>query len=272
MITRRALALDLDGTLLDRDDTVSRRNRAAVAAAADAGWHVILATARWYQLAERTARELGLVDPVIACSGAEVRRLRDGVDLFDVRLPEGFVAELYSLCDATEGVVLACQEHDVALRGPLEPTMPEMHRVASLIEAAESTARCVLVFGDELTLLIVATLRQRWGTDVRFLNSMTARGHRVLTLTSARADKGLALAVACRDLGIEPSDVVAMGDSETDIEMFKVAGASVAMGQSDDTVRAAATWITSSHDEHGVARAIERIMRGEAPGPGVDDR
>ena len=38
----------------------------------------MLATARWYQLAARTAHELGLVDPVVACSGAEVRRLTDG--------------------------------------------------------------------------------------------------------------------------------------------------------------------------------------------------
>ena len=67
----------------------------AVGAAVDAGWSVVLATARWYQLAERTARSLGLVDPVIACSGAEVRRLRDGVDLLDVRLPAAFTAELY---------------------------------------------------------------------------------------------------------------------------------------------------------------------------------
>ena len=82
----RGLALDLDGTLLGPDDTISERDQRAVAAAVDAGWSVVLATARWYQLAERTARSLGLVDPVIACSGAEVRRLRDGVDLLDCLL------------------------------------------------------------------------------------------------------------------------------------------------------------------------------------------
>ena len=94
----RALALDLDGTLLGPDDTISARNRAAVEAAAAADWHVILATARWYQLAERTAHDLGLVDPVIACSGAEVRRLRDGADPFDDRLPANFTAAHDTLC------------------------------------------------------------------------------------------------------------------------------------------------------------------------------
>ena len=93
-MTVRGLALDLDGTLLRPDDSISDRDRAAIEAAREAGWPVVLATARWYQLAERTAHALGLEDPVIACSGAEVRRLRDGVDLLDVRLPPAFTTEL----------------------------------------------------------------------------------------------------------------------------------------------------------------------------------
>src|SRR4051794_34666018 len=154
----RALALDLDGTLLGPDDRVSPRNRAAVEAAAAAGWHVILATARWYQLAERTAQELGLVDPVIACSGAEVRRLSDGADLLDVRLPAPFVDELYTLCDAADGLVMAYQEHDVVVRSPASrgPTAPEMRHVTSLVVAADSTPRGVLVFGTELAARVVA--------------------------------------------------------------------------------------------------------------------
>jgi len=45
------LAFDLDGTLLGRDEHVSERNIAAVRAARAAGLQVIVATARWYQLA-----------------------------------------------------------------------------------------------------------------------------------------------------------------------------------------------------------------------------
>ena len=107
MIVPSALALDLDGTLLGPDDAVSPRNRAAVGAAAAAGWHVILATATWDQLAERTAHELGLANPIIACSGAEVRRLRDGADLLDVRLPARFIEDLYTMCDAADGLPAA---------------------------------------------------------------------------------------------------------------------------------------------------------------------
>ena len=119
-VARRKAFVILDGTLLRPDDTISDRDRRAVAAAAEAGWPVVLATARWYQLAERSAQSLGLVDPVIACSGAEVRRLRDGVDLLDVHLPAGFTAELYALCEEHEAIrgsiVMVYEERDVAVR------------------------------------------------------------------------------------------------------------------------------------------------------------
>jgi len=263
-MTFRALALDLDGTLLGPDDSVSVRNRRAVEKAAAAGWHVVLATARWYQLAERAARELGLVDPVIACSGAEVRRLRDGRDLFDVRLPALFATELYALCDAHDGTVFIYQDVDVVVRssaGVPSLELPEVHPVTSLADA-ERTPRCALIFGEALTATVLDTLLPAWRDEVRFLTSLTGRGASVLTLTGRGADKGLALQVACADLGISAVDVVAMGDSETDVEMFRVAGASVAMGQASADVREAATWVTAANTDDGVGRAIEQLLDG----------
>ena len=263
-MTYRALALDLDGTLLQPDGTVSERNRHAVAAAAAAGWHIVLASARWYQLVERTAHDIGVVGPVISCSGADVRRLADGVDLFDVRLPAPFATALYDLCDDADGMALVCQDREVVLRSagaaPRDEP-PEIRRVPSLADA-ERTPRCALVYGDELNALVRRTLLPRWEDDVRFLTSTSGRGEGVLTLTSRGADKGRAVGIACADLGVDMADVVAMGDSTTDVEMFRVAGASVAMGQASPDVREAATWVTTANTDDGVGRAIEQLLDG----------
>jgi Cof subfamily protein (haloacid dehalogenase superfamily) len=269
VVAVHALALDLDGTLLRPDETISDRDRRAVVAAVDAGWSVVLATARWYQLAERTATSLGLVDPVIACSGAEVRRLRDGVDLFDIRLPATFTAELYALCEEHDDIVMVYEDREVAVRSATAtPALPEMRRIASLA-GAEVTPRCVLVFGADLSARVLDELAARWDAEVRFLVSMTGRGHAVLTITGRGADKGRALQIACDDLGIATADVVAFGDSETDIEMFRVAGGSVAMGQAAPPVREAATWVTAPNTDDGVGQAIERLLlSGAASGDG----
>ena len=52
-------------------------------------------------------------------------------------------------------------------------------------------------------------------------------------------------------------------NAENDVSMFRVVGASFAMGQAKDDVKAAATAVTLSNEEDGVASAIRRILSGE---------
>src|SRR4051794_31430377 len=106
-MTHRAFAIDLDGTLLGSDHKVSAANRRSVDAAIDAGFEIIIATARWYNPALGGAEELDVPGPAIACSGAEVRRLSDGTDLFDCRLPQDFADQLFALCDEIRCIVWA---------------------------------------------------------------------------------------------------------------------------------------------------------------------
>ena len=95
---------------------------------------------------------------------------------------------------------------------------------------------------------------------VNFFDSIGPTGKIILMLTAVTATKGAALLAACTHLGIASRDVVAFGDAENDVEMFRVAGASVAMGQAEAEVKAAATAVTLRNDESGVARAIERLL------------
>lgn len=263
----RALALDLDGTLLGPDGRVSERNRAAVQAAVAAGLHVVLATARWYRSAERIADELGLEDPVIACSGAQVRRRTDEHDLHDVRLPHVFAHELFELCDAADGTMFAYGHTEVVFRTPTAPvdrSHPDIVPMSSLA-AVDRDPRCVLLFGEALIELVEGKLMPRWADEVRFLESLTGDGRSALTLTARGADKGLALHVACKALGISAADVAAFGDSDTDVEMFKVAGSGIAMGQASDSVKASASWVTGTYAEDGVAAVVERLLDGWHP-------
>ena len=56
------------------------------------------------------------------------------------------------------------------------------------------------------------------------------------------------------------SDVVAFGDMPNDIEMLQWAGLGVAMGNADERVKVAADEITTSNDDFGVARVLERLF------------
>jgi Cof subfamily protein (haloacid dehalogenase superfamily) len=262
-MTHRAFAIDLDGTLLGPDHQVSPANRRAVQAARDAGLEIVIATARWYQLALAVANDLQLSGPAIACSGAEVRRLSDGADLFDVRLPSEFADQLFSLCDAMRCLVWAALDDTVLFKldGDPPPHLPpELRPVPKLTGAAGDAPRMVLVQGTTAMKRIVDDLAAEWSDRVRFVESISSDAKSILTLTSTGADKGAALAVACKELQIHPQHVVAIGDAENDVEMFRVAGTSFAMGQATDVVKAAATHVTAPNDGDGVAEAINAIL------------
>jgi Cof subfamily protein (haloacid dehalogenase superfamily) len=264
----KALALDLDGTLLTSQESVSDRNLAALEAARDAGLQIILASARWYQLAERVALQVHAAPPVVACSGAQVRRLDDGRDLLDVRLPEDFSRALYAICDEERSISTVVLDEHVLVkmdRAP-DPSLapPEMRFASSLAESADAQPRIALIQGTDAVQRLRRELEPGWADKVHFIISISSYGKPILTLTAMGAHKGKALTVACEDLGIGVEDVVAFGDSGNDLEMFRAAGASVAMGQADDELKSAATYVSAPNDQDGVALAIERLLdRGD---------
>ena len=62
---------------------------------------------------------------------------------------------------------------------------------------------------------------------------------------------------ALERLGIDASEAIAFGDGENDLSMFSAVGTSVAMGNAQDTVKAAATYVTTAVDDDGIYNAAK---------------
>jgi hydroxymethylpyrimidine pyrophosphatase-like HAD family hydrolase len=84
----------------------------------------------------------------------------------------------------------------------------------------------------------------------------------ILEIFHARATKWSALQVLASQWGIAPQEIVAIGDEINDLSMIRGAGLGIAMANAVASVKQAATRETASNEEHGVARAIERILDG----------
>ena len=76
-------------------------------------------------------------------------------------------------------------------------------------------------------------------------------------------DKGTGLSALAAYLNLTPAEVMAVGDGENDLAMLRYAGLSVAMGNACDTVKKTARVVTETNDEDGLAKAVERVLRGE---------
>jgi Cof subfamily protein (haloacid dehalogenase superfamily) len=73
-------------------------------------------------------------------------------------------------------------------------------------------------------------------------------------------DKGTAMLKLGELLGIRREEIMACGDGMNDIAMLKAVGLGVAMENAEPEVREAADYITTSNDEDGVAKAIEKFV------------
>ena len=64
--------------------------------------------------------------------------------------------------------------------------------------------------------------------------------------------------------GLNREDTVAIGDSDTDLDMVRYAGLGVAMGSGTENLKAAADFVTKTIAEHGVAYAIDYVLTKKA--------
>ncbi|HWO00854.1 MAG TPA: HAD hydrolase family protein, partial [Blastocatellia bacterium] len=87
---------------------------------------------------------------------------------------------------------------------------------------------------------------------------------RFLDVTAYGMHKGSVVIRLAKIFGVSTDQIAVIGDGLNDIEMFKQAGISIAMGQAVEEVLAAATYVTASNDDEGWARGIEKYVLGAA--------
>jgi hypothetical protein len=105
---------------------------------------------------------------------------------------------------------------------------------------------------------LVSLARDTVGDLVEVTHSSTA--DTLLEMSAAGVSKGSSLAVLCESLAIDAGAVLAFGDMPNDLPMLRWAGRSVAVANAHPDVLAAACEVTSSCDEDGVARVLERLL------------
>ncbi|HHX42588.1 MAG TPA: HAD family phosphatase [Chloroflexi bacterium] len=263
----RLIALDLDGTLLHEDLTISPRVRRSLACAASAGVRLTLASGRGYPAMRRWANELAITTPLICYQGAVVvdaatcQRIYQRTFGYDtVRAVVAFVRarDLSLTLYVGDEIYVENKRHTDAFYDQWFglPT----HQVDDLLTALPGEPDKFLIVGEEDALdALRPAVEDAFGDQLQIV-----RSHRYfLEGLAAGASKGQALAWLAGELGIAREETMAIGDSGNDRSMIAWAGLGVAMGNASEEAKAVADWIAPGIDEDGVAEAIERHCLGD---------
>jgi Cof subfamily protein (haloacid dehalogenase superfamily) len=267
----RLVASDLDGTLLLPDETVSERTRAALAAARRAGVTVVLVSGRQPRSLGPIAERIGVGGIAICANGALVWDLDSGTMVDATPLAAELATRLvHGLREAIPGALFA-----VELEGSFGREAGWSEGLAAAPADVLEADALELIRGPVTKLLVrhpamaFAEVAERAGKAVGEDAVATWAGLRLVEISAAGVTKAFALERLCQRLGIDASEVVAVGDMPNDLAMLGWAGTAVAVANADQEVLDAADEVTAANVEDGVAQLLERILaaNGAVAGP-----
>jgi Cof subfamily protein (haloacid dehalogenase superfamily) len=257
----RLAAIDLDGTLLRSDGSVSERTREALESARDRGIRIVFVSARHPGSLAEVAREAGVGGLAICSNGATVYDLDAGRVVRERSLEAEAAVELVrALRERVPGVRFAVES---GAELAFEPEFnawdwkpPEGTRLADALELLAAPVTRLIVRHEAYELEVLeALVRELAGESA----SVTVPGVWTVELSAVGVSKAAALAELCDELGLTADDVIAFGDFLNDLPMLAWAGRSVAVANAHPDVIAEADEVTASNDEDGVALVLEGL-------------
>lgn len=241
----KLIALDMDGTLLNRNGEISAANREAIQEAAANGVYVILATGRSIRQVIPYVEQLNLNVPLIVNNGSEVWRTPDRL-LARHLLRSVYVEKILSFVKQY-GDDVSYWGHTV--RGEVSANdWPEDVHSEQWLQLAVKTENesCLKEIRDEIC---------SWN-ELEITNSSPMN----IEVNPFAVNKGTGLIQVCWLLDIPLSEAIAVGDSLNDLSMIKLAGLSAAMGNAQDAVKQASDLIAPSNEEDGVAWLVKHYL------------
>lgn len=262
------IALDIDGTILRYDGTMSPRVRAAVTGAEAAGHHIVIATGRSIAGTVGVLADLGLSRGYAVCSNGAVTvtldpsaeagyRLDDAVE-FD---PAPVVSLLHQhLPNALFAVELVGRGMKVNRPWPEDEIAGEIE-VVGMDSLTEQPVSRVVVHSPDHNAAEFGELVHRIGLHgVSYSVGYTAW----LDLAPEGVSKASALERVRRRLGVEPFATIAVGDGSNDLEMIEWAARGIAMDNAIDELKAVADEVGPNVDDDGLAVVLENLVRRAA--------
>ena len=268
---KKALFLDLDGTLLDDEKKISAENREAIHMILEKGHSVIITTGRPLSSALKQAERLGLIGPgcfIIAYNGGVLYDTCRGEEIFRSSLPLSHVRKTFREAErrglhiqtySGNKVLVEPRCDDEEIRAYCAKTLMEYEVVPDIDMLEDEPVKMLAIdLKDPAPLQGFREWIAEWaGDDMDTFFSCAE----YIEIVRKDLNKGNALKQMAQLIGVPVENTISAGDEANDIDMIRVAGTGCAMLNATDEVKAHADYITVNDNNHsGVAEIIDRFV------------
>lgn len=268
----KLLVLDVDGTLLNDEREISKRTLAALLKVQQMGVRIVLASGRPTYGLMPLAKTLELGNYggfVLSYNGCQIIKAQNGEILFERRINPEMLPYLEKKARKNGFAIFTYHDDTLITDSPDNEYIKNealLNNLKIIKEDEFSTAidfapcKCMLVSDKEKALI---GLEQHW--EKRLAGTLDAFRSEpyFLEVVPCGVNKANTLGALLEHLGVTREEVIAVGDGVCDVTMLQLAGMGVAMGDSQDSVKVCADYVTASNEEDGVALAVEKLILAE---------
>lgn len=259
----RLLAIDLDGTLLTPQHTVSQHTVDVIRQAVDSGMFLVIATGRVPYIFHSVVKELPLNAPQITSNGATIIDVHTNTILRQKLLPTENILPIFEAAHNL-GLQFCYYTTEYLYAGQALYDLRNWYLSEVPVKAVEDITSiypqpCIKLgaYGNAATL---GEKREELERIFAGKIYVTQTASEWLEFMHPEVSKANALKSITQSLNIRPEEVIAFGDNHNDLEMLQFAGLGVAMANAHTEVKAVADYVTLSNAEDGVAAAIEKFV------------
>ena len=267
----RLVAIDLDGTLLRRDKTISERTIQAIQAALAQGCQVIFCTGRSRSQFQDYLALFPTLRYAVSSGGAVVYDVHSWEKVITNELDPDLTEQILQVGESLDCFPFLSVDGRTLYSQPLRSQAVSYGLGAYLYELEHFDTPVPDVYqwyreSPQPVQAVSLYFREEWPREVvrKALRDlpvyMSFPPEPAVEVSSVHADKGRALSALCARLHIPVEQTLAIGDSDNDLPVLRTAGISVAMGNAPEDVKQMADHITADCDEEGVALALEHFV------------
>ena len=268
----KLICLDLDGTLFNSRRKISQETLNTLRSIAAGGMKVAVVTGRPGFDAKYYAKILGGNTYYIGANGGVVGSVAGDQILFQSYMQPATIRTLLDISKeihyypgfyATHKVIIQngrdfLNEFYILLKGNLR-NLGHIHYIPSRRQFAQMLLQ-------KNTQVSKAAFYRLNPSQASIVKSSLAGEYEVARYTDAwyeitekKLNKSWGIQKLAQYLSIQPSEIIAFGDSENDREMLKYAGCAVAMGNAAQPIQAVADLVADTNDRDGVAKVLKDL-------------
>ncbi|MCG6201206.1 Cof-type HAD-IIB family hydrolase [Psychromonas antarctica] len=261
----KLIAIDMDGTLLNKNKQITSRTYSAIQDAKAAGIKIVLASGRPLEGLQPYLEYLGLIaedDFVISYNGSRIQRVGNGKVLHEATLHGSDAKILHKIATEFNVFIHAFSITDGLIAHKNNPWtdiestvngVPVCEMDFQQLDDNNALIKIMLVGEPEALDKVVVNLPASLKDNYTVLRSEPF----FLEFLHIDSNKGTAVEHLANIMCLDAAQVMCIGDAGNDHHMLSFAGFAVAMGNATLETKALADYIAPSNDQDGVAVAIE---------------